>query len=417
MDRNIVYPGSIPLDSDVLSTNRDAMVGIAALTAATLGQRTVADGLACSPAFSENLSVTIGAGSITQLSSLDSMAYGSLGVDYADTIVKTGINLQATILDLVAPTQAGQAISYLIEAAFEEVDTDPVVLPYVNAANPAQPWSGPNNSGTAQYTKRTQRVQLQAKAGIPAATGTQQLPAVDAGWVGLYQVVVTCGQTFMMPSDITTLPEAPFIAYKLPVLRPGFSAMQVVTSSTTFTVPMGVTTMRVTAIGGGGGGGYHSTMSSGGGGAGGQVVSILSGLTPGQEIPVTIGHGGAVLTAFGNGNNGGATVVSGYLTAGGGVGGNGGTQTGYGNAGGPGGSAVGGLLNMNGSYGTDSIQVASRGGDGGGPGNGRGTTGPLPGLSAVSYGGGGGGGGCSIVGTAEGYPGGAGAPGVVVFEY
>ena len=44
MDRNIVYPGSIPLDTDILYPNRNAMVGIAALTAATLGSIVVATG-------------------------------------------------------------------------------------------------------------------------------------------------------------------------------------------------------------------------------------------------------------------------------------------------------------------------------------------------------------------------------------
>ena len=32
MDRNIVYPGAIPLDTDILGLNRNAMVAVAALT-------------------------------------------------------------------------------------------------------------------------------------------------------------------------------------------------------------------------------------------------------------------------------------------------------------------------------------------------------------------------------------------------
>ncbi|WBO58530.1 hypothetical protein GT370_15330 [Acidocella sp. MX-AZ03] len=60
MDRNIVYPGSIPLDSDILSTNRNAMVGLAALSAATLGTGTVVDGLACTPTVPASLAVVVG---------------------------------------------------------------------------------------------------------------------------------------------------------------------------------------------------------------------------------------------------------------------------------------------------------------------------------------------------------------------
>jgi hypothetical protein len=37
MDRQIVYPGAIPLDTDFLSTNRNTLVAISALTRATLG--------------------------------------------------------------------------------------------------------------------------------------------------------------------------------------------------------------------------------------------------------------------------------------------------------------------------------------------------------------------------------------------
>lgn len=417
MDRNIVYPGSIPLDTDILSTNRNAMVGIAALTAATLGSNMVADGLACTPTSPASLAVVVGAGSITQLSALDATAYGSLAADVADQIVKTGINLQATNFSLSAPTGSGQSINYLIEATFEESDTDPVVLPYVNAANPTQPFSGPANSGTAQNTQRVQRVQLQVKPGAAAPSGTQTTPAVDAGWVGLYVVTVNFGQTAITAASIETMPQAPFLQYKLPALRPGFGSMQVFTASGNFVVPNGVTAVRVTVLGGGGGGGYHSTMPSGGGGAGARAVGVVRGLTPGQAIAVTVGAGGTVPASYANGNNGGASSFGSFMTAGGGVGGNGGTAVTFANAGGAGGVAFGGQLNVTGSVGTDSIVVACRGGDGGGPGNGRGASGPLSGIAAASYGGGGGGGGCSSGSSPVGSPGGNGGGGLVMVEY
>ncbi len=417
MDRNIVYPGSIPLDTDILSINRNAMIGVAALTAATLGSGVVADGLTCTPTSPASLTVIVGPGSITQLSSLDATAYGSLMADVADQIVKTGINLQATNFSLSAPVGSGQSINYLIEAAFEESDTDPVVLPYVNAANPAQPFSGPANSGATQNTQRVQRVQLQVKPGAAAPSGTQATPAVDVGWVGLYVVTVNYGQTAITTASIATVPQAPFLQFKLPSLRPGFSSMQVFTSSGSFVVPNGVSAVRIKAVGGGGSGGYHNTMPSAGGGAGAQAIGIVSGLVAGQVIPVTVGAGGAAPGSYANGNNGGASSFGSYMTAGGGVGGSGGTAINFANAGGAGGVAYGGQLNISGSFGTDSITVACRGGDGGGPGNGRGTSGPLSGIAAATYGGGGGGGGCSTGANPVGYPGGAGAGGVVIIEY
>jgi hypothetical protein len=417
MDRNIVYPGSIPQDTDILYPNRNAMVGIAALTAATLGTNVLVDGLACTPTIPASLTVMVGPGSITQLSSLDATAYGSLAADVVDQIVKTGINLQATNFTLAVPVSSGQSINYLIEAAFSEADNDPVVLPYVNAANPAQAFSGPNNAGTAQNTQRVQRVQLQVKPGAAASSGTQLTPAVDAGWAGLYVVTVNYGQSAITASSIAVLPGAPFLPFKLPALRPGFSSMQVFTSSGYFVVPSGVTTVRVELTGGGGSGGFHESMPGGGGGAGGRATGIVTGLTPGQVIPVTIGAGGAAPASPGNGGEGGTTIF-GNLQAYGGYGGNGGTVAGLvSNAGGPGGGASGGSLNITGSEGTDAIVVACRGGDGGGPGNGRGSSGPNVGIVAASYGGGGGGGGCSTGTGPVGYPGGAGAGGLLVIEY
>ncbi len=417
MDRNIVYPGSIPLDTDILNPNRNAMVGIAALTAAVIGSSTVVDGLACEPTSPASLTVNVGPGSITLLTAVDASAYGSLAADITDQIVKTGINLQATGFTLAAPVTSGQSINYLIEAAFSETDADPVVLPYVNAANTSQPYSGPNNSGTAQNTKRVQRVQLQVKPGAAAAAGTQVTPAVDTGWVGLYIITVNYGQSAITAANIGAAPGAPFLAYKLPQLRPGFSAMQVFTASGGFTVPNGVNAARVTVIGGGGGGGYHTTMPSGGGGAGGRAMGIVNNLAPGAVIAVTVGAGGVAPAAAGNGTSGGQSSFGGYMTANGGVGGNGGTVTNFSNAGGAGGTASGGQVNITGSVGTDAIVVACRGGDGGGPGNGRGASGPAVGIAAPGYGGGGGGGGTSTGASPVGYAGGPGAAGLVIVEY
>jgi hypothetical protein len=418
MDRNIVYPGSIPLDTDILYPNRNAMIGIAALTAATLGSNIVADGLACTPTTPASLAVNIGPGSITQLTSVDASAYGSLAADTSDMIVKTGINLQSSGLAFAPPGSSGQSINYLIEAAFAESDTDAVVLPYVNAANPTQPYSGPGNSGTAQNTQRIQRVQFQVKPGVAAATGTQTTPAVDSGWVGLYVVTLNYGQSAVSAGNITQAAGAPFLTYKLPSLRPGYATMQVFTSSGTFVVPNGVTAVRVTATGGGGGGGYHSSMPSAGGGAGGQAIGVVSGLTGGQAIAVTVGGGGGSLASPGVGNAGGTSSFGAYVTAQGGNGGGGGTSVTFALAGGLGGNSYGGQVNITGSMGSDCIVVACRGGDGGGPGNGRGASGPAPGQAAEGYGGGGGGGGCNNSGAPEtGYPGGAGAPGLVIVEY
>jgi hypothetical protein len=301
MDRNIVYPGSIPLDTDLLSVNKNTMIGLGFLLQAVLGTSTVADGLPCQPTSPASMNVVIGPGSITQLGPIDILAYGSAPSDPADLIMKMGINVASTTFGLTAPPSAGQSINYLLEAAFQELDGNPVVLPYYNASNPAQSFSGPANSGSPQNTVRMQRVQLQLKPGLPGNTGSQTTPATDSGWIGLYQIIVAYGQTQVNTTDIVTLPTAPFLSWKLPSLRPGFaSGVQSFTSSANFIVPVGVTQVEV-EIWGGGSGSFASVsgLPSGGGSGGGYARKLVTGLVPGQIIPVAVGAGGAAGTVLG----------------------------------------------------------------------------------------------------------------------
>jgi len=100
------------------------------------------------------------------------------------------------------------------------VDANPVALPYYNASNPAQPYSGPNNSGTAQNTTRKGTIVLTAKAGVAAATGTQITPSADSGNVGLWVVTVANGQTQIIAGNIAQVSGAPFITNTLTMLAP-----------------------------------------------------------------------------------------------------------------------------------------------------------------------------------------------------
>jgi hypothetical protein len=70
----------------------------------------------------------------------------------------------------------------------------------------------------------------------------------------------------------------------------GFSNMVVFGTSTTWTVPAGITKIKVTQTGGGGT--TENYSGCGGAGAGGTVISIIN-VTPGWSINITIGAGGA----------------------------------------------------------------------------------------------------------------------------
>jgi hypothetical protein len=100
-------------------------------------------------------------------------------------------------------------------------------------------------------------------------------------------------------------------------------------STTTWTVPSGITSAQVLVVGGGGGGGGYFTgdaSSNGGGGGGGGVYDANSfPLTPAANISITVGAGGTAGQSSASqpalvGLSGGTTSF-GSLTAGGGGGG------------------------------------------------------------------------------------------------
>lgn len=417
MDRNIVYPGSIPLDTDLLSINRNAMVALGYLAQAALGSGTVVDGLACTPTTPASMTVNVAPGSITLLGPLDSSNYGSLPVDVTDPLLKMGINITSTQFALTAPSVSGQSVNYLIEAAFDESDTGPVVLPYYNAANPTQPYSGPNNSGTAQNTQRVQRVQLQLKPGAPANAGSQQTPPADSGWTGLYVVTVSYGQTEVSSSDIVPISTAPFLPFKLPQLAPGVSRIAVLSGNENWLVPSYVNLVRVRLWGGGGAGGAGGG-GSGGGGAGAGYSEGYYTVTPGQAVAIAIGTGGVQGGA--NGGAGGTTSFGTVASAtGGGAGGTGSASTAGIASSSPGTGAGLGLLLAGGAgqnglvFGTGSY-LGGMGGNAFSSGAAFGPAGDsstnIGGLTGCFPGGGGSGG----IGSAGG---GAGAPGLAILEW
>ena len=274
MNLHQVWPGAVPLDTDLLQPQRNAEIAIGFALQAAFGTSTLADGLACSPTTPASMSVLVGPGSLIYATTVDTLGtgFGSLAVDNSTSLVKMGINLTtATIGPLSAPGTSGQSQNYLIEAAFSEADGSPVTLPYYNAANPAVPYSGPANSGATSNTARTQTVTLQVKAGSPATTGSQTTPAPDAGFVGLWVVTVANGASIIVAGNISTFSAAPFIPAKLGLgMMPGFSHMQSFSSSGSFIVPLGVTRLGYQIWGGGGGG-----VNGGSGNVGGAGLVIV----------------------------------------------------------------------------------------------------------------------------------------------
>lgn len=121
----------------------------------------------------------------------------------------------------------------------------------------------------------------------------------------------------------------------------------------TFTVPTGVTALKVTVIGGGGGGGGAraiacSTGAGGGGGGAGMAIRWITGLTPGSTITATVGAGGTAGASTPTaGGSGGTSSFGAYASATGGSGGAAGNET-SGTAGGHG-TGSSGNINLPGS--------------------------------------------------------------------
>lgn len=218
VDRRIIYTGQIPLDTDQLQQNQDTMVALGCLAEAILGGGTLVVGLACAPTTPASLGVRVARGSIYGLQNLEATAYGSLPADTTHQIVKQGIAEDSQDFACPAPGTSGHSIVYLIQAAYQDVDAGPTVLPYYNASDPSQAYAGPNNSGVSQNTVRRGACLVQVKPGVSATTGTQATPAPDAGFTGLYAVTVANGQSTITSGNIARLANAPFLPATLPAL-------------------------------------------------------------------------------------------------------------------------------------------------------------------------------------------------------
>src|SRR4051812_24383625 len=125
MDRVIVYPGAIPLETDILSAQRNAMIAAGYIARAALGTSVWCDGLQCTPTSPASMSVNVAPGAIGILATIDTTAYSTLAADNSDPLVKVGINIATTTFALTAPTTSGQSQIYLIQAAFSELDGSP----------------------------------------------------------------------------------------------------------------------------------------------------------------------------------------------------------------------------------------------------------------------------------------------------
>ena len=179
------------------------------------------------------------------------------------------------------------------------------------------------------------------------------------------------------------------------------SGVQEFTANGKFTVPTGVTSLRIDAYGAGGGGGSANYGGfSGGGGGGGAYNAGAIQVSPGDILIIVVGKGGAGgVFPGGNGSPGGTTKIVNsshvvVFAANGGQGGQGATSTSNGNPGAGGAAGTFGGIRHAGLPGFG-------GGSGGGGASGYNPVG-YPGLYSVSGIFGGGGNGATVANTGGG---------------
>jgi hypothetical protein len=419
LDRQIIYPGQIPLDTDQLLQSRNTFVGIGHVNDMLYGPGTTSvGGFSCTPGL--GLSVVVAPGSVLGSGSIDDTAYGSLPA------VTSQITRQYIMRDPTTLAVPGAGATYYIYALAARADTGAAVLPFYNASNPAQALAGPGNSGQAQPSVR----QDVATVGIGAS--------VPTGGIALWTVTVPAGATSITQAMIARVASSPFMP-TIPQLNPGrYLGFARFTVSGTYTPSANANRIRVKMVGAGGGGGGGASngtngSSAGVGGAAGAYMEFevaLNQIT--APVAISIGVGQAVFATGGlNGTAGTGTTFGTYANCSGGGGGAGGATSAPGVSGQVGASAGGvpssntvvqtystngqsgapALTIMNGSgnqpLNTPSLGASSIVGTGGGNNN------AGSGGNASGFGAGGGGGG-STTGTA--YPGGNGSGGWMLIE-
>ncbi|OAG73508.1 hypothetical protein A0J51_00976 [Gluconobacter japonicus] len=296
MDQQIIYPGAIQQDVDLLLAQKYGKLGLGRLIDLLYGTTTAAIGFAVTLS-STALSVTLGTGIVVTRGQLLPTALGGQGGGIpADA---TEVMCQFLSEASVTLTFPGVGGAYTLYATCADIDTDLTLLPFYNVASPDQTQAGPDNSGNSLATRRSSGITLSLAQSAP--------PAPENGAViPLMTFTVPSGAT--NASGVTYSQIANTFWLTIPELQKGITAITpgrrlnrfVVTTSGTYQPSAGSTLWRVRGVGAGGSGGsaaLNSTqgnVSAGGAGSAGAYAEfdILVSDLPLGGIALTVGPGG-----------------------------------------------------------------------------------------------------------------------------
>lgn len=207
MDRRIVYSGQLAYETDMLLTNKFAMLGVSYLAQAILGNSPVqVYGLNCTPDPDplQPFRVVVGPGQVYAMAPIDATSYGgAIDEDIAHEVKKQGILADSITFNCPKPA-VGKSIYYLIEVAFQEVDEEPATLLYYNSANPSIPFTGPGNNGQQQNTVRRGKCDVRLVTGVAADSGSEVVPSADPGFIGIWTIRVSGNTTNITAAGSST---------------------------------------------------------------------------------------------------------------------------------------------------------------------------------------------------------------------
>ena len=292
---------------------------------------------------------------------VSSISFGSTGLTPSTTT--TGA---VTVAGTLAVASGGTGVTTSTGSGSNVLSTSPTLVTPVlgtptsgNLVNCTFPTLNQNTTGTAAGLSAT----LAIGSGGTNSTATPTAGGAVYG-TGTAMAITAAGTTGQVLTSQGS--SAPIWA----AAGGGIGGMQTFTASGTFTIPTGVTKVKVTVTAGGGGGGYYTGCSAAtGGGAGGTAIKVLTGLTAGNTIIVTVGAPGTAAysdASITGGTGGTSSISSGTQTittvsATGGVGGYSSSSSTFPNSG-YGGAASNGSININGGGAPISGSTVSAGG-------------------------------------------------------
>jgi hypothetical protein len=230
MDRTIFWSQNQSRTFDLVEGDHDALVALGTVVQDVLNSTTtVLSGFAGSQTTVPSLTINLTAGRIYQQAPADATANGAIPQD-TTVITQQGFLAASQVTLSTSGLTTGQSRWALIEAQYSQVDSirtaDPNggLLFFYNSANPNEPFQGPGNDGDTTPTVRQGLVVVQVVLGSAATTGSETPPSPTSGWVPMYLVDLSYGQTAITTSEILTAgpsvgtgvpnnyPYAPFLA-------------------------------------------------------------------------------------------------------------------------------------------------------------------------------------------------------------